>query len=97
MANKIKLTAPGFRNIDPEILQEFIQCLNTASYYRAGEGSNYDEASARKELDRAANIAIENRFNFWMIDNLFNNTNPLAQRNEIVDRIFKSYYASLEK
>lgn len=89
---QVPLDAPGFRGRDPEVLQQFIRYLNEASYYRAGEGRNYAPALARQAVDDAAALAIEHKFSFWMIDMLVFNAQPLVERGEIVDRIFRKVY-----
>jgi hypothetical protein len=61
---------------------EFKKALNSASYHNAG---GYDEVgSARKELRKAAQIAVNEEWSYWAMDRMFKEIKPLVAWNSFM-------------
>jgi hypothetical protein len=67
---------------------EFKKCLKSASYHYADD-STKEWHMAHDFMDRAALIAINNRYPFWAIKRMFNEIKPLASIDDLMERLLR--------
>lgn len=89
--NNIPTSAPGWRNVMPDVLQQIVDDLSSASYHYAAEQPS-EATQARAALIRAAEACAAHNIRYWGMDNLYRHTPQLVAFEQFVDEVIAANY-----
>ena len=78
-----------------EGFQEFKKCLMDASYHHAGSQLEWNLASAC--IQKAAEIAVEKEWPYWVMERMFRGITPLVEWSQFMQTYINTLKITIDK